>query len=92
MFTFYCASNHISINNSAKIMNVSDKLQSKLKKLKLLVTVKLNNPRCFKSIKSFDVDCEFNKKNETWLLKLDKKFPDNSAAHSKHVETKLKKH
>lgn len=52
-----------------------------LEKLKLLVIGKSKNPRCFKGIKSLDVDYEFNKKawmtSEIyikWLLKLDKKF------------------
>lgn len=49
-------------------------------KLKLLVIGKSKNPRCFKGIKSFEVDYEYNKKAwmtseiyEKWLLKLDKK-------------------
>lgn len=50
-------------------------------KLKLLVIGKAKNPRCFKGIKSLDVDYESNKRAwmtseiyEKWLVKLDKKF------------------
>lgn len=50
-------------------------------KLKLLVIGKSKNPRCFKGIKSLDVDYEHNKKAwmtseiyDKWLKKLDKIF------------------
>ncbi|XP_050334999.1 tigger transposable element-derived protein 6-like [Bactrocera neohumeralis] len=50
-------------------------------KLKLLVIGKAKNPRCFKGVKSLDVDYEFNKKAwktseifTKWILKLDKKI------------------
>ncbi|XP_050300906.1 tigger transposable element-derived protein 4-like [Anthonomus grandis grandis] len=50
-------------------------------KLRLLIIGKSKNPRCFKGIKSFAVDYEYNKKAwmtseiyEKWLLKPDKKF------------------
>lgn len=50
-------------------------------KLKLLVIGKSKNPRCFKGIKSLDVDYEHNRKAwmtseiyKKWLLNLDKKF------------------
>ncbi|XP_049316861.1 tigger transposable element-derived protein 4-like, partial [Bactrocera dorsalis] len=50
-------------------------------KLKLLVIGKSKNPRCFKGIKSLDVDYEYNKKAwmtseiyDKWLKNLDKVF------------------
>lgn len=50
-------------------------------KVKLLIIGKAKNPRCFKGIKSLDVDYEFNTKAWMtskiflkWLLKLDRKF------------------
>lgn len=50
-------------------------------KLKLLVIGKTKHPRCFKGIKSLEVDYECNRKAwmtseiyENWLLKLDKQF------------------
>lgn len=52
-----------------------------LEKLKLLVIGKAKNPRCFKGIRSLDVDYQSNKKAwmtgdifTKWLLELDKKF------------------
>ncbi|XP_054087836.1 tigger transposable element-derived protein 4-like [Zeugodacus cucurbitae] len=75
-------------------------------KLQLLIIGKAKNTRCFKGVKSLDVDYEFNKKAWSseiytkWILKQYKKFGkqdrkvllfvDNYTAHPRDVKNKLK--